>query len=257
MLHNHSHDPLQNQQLASLSADVYLAVKSHLSVLSFPIGTTLMDDGGVFEDVYFPLAGMISLVVEMKDGTGIETATVGREGVVGAMSALGIPRSHVRATVQLPLVCARISARALSTLADKSKPIRDLCMRYNETLLVQARINAACNVLHQLDARFCRWILQTSDRIDGKDIALTQEFLGEMLGVRRTSVTDVAHKFKSAGMINYSRGHIKILDRDAMKLAACECYETLRNATREIAETKLAAHPRPTHRQIGGAFSLT
>lgn len=241
MLHNHSQDARQNQQLAALPADLFLRVTPHLSILSFPIGKTLVDDGGVFEDVYFPLSGMISLVVEMKDGKGIEAATVGREGVVGAMSALGLPRSYVRATVQLPLVCARISAPALTLLADDSRPIRDLCIRYNETLLAQARITAACNVLHSLEARFCRWILQTSDRVDGNDIALTQEFLSEMLGVRRTSVTDIAHKFKAAAVINYSRGHIEILDREVMKSAACECYENLREASREIAATKAVA----------------
>jgi CRP-like cAMP-binding protein len=125
-----------------LPADLFLRVAPHLSILSFPNGRTLMDDGGVFEDVYFPLSGMISLVVEMKDGKGIEAATVGREGVVGAIPALGLPRSYVRATVQLPLICARISAPALTLLADDSRPIRDLCNRYNETLLCPSKNNS-------------------------------------------------------------------------------------------------------------------
>ena len=109
-----------------------------------------------------------------------------------------------------------------------SRPITDLCIRYNEVLLTQARMTAACNALHHVEARFCRWLLQTRDRAESDTIQLTQEFLAEMLGVRRTSVTEVASKIQAAGAISYSRGVIKIIDLDAVEAMSCECYETLR-----------------------------
>jgi CRP-like cAMP-binding protein len=171
---------------------------------------------------------MVSLVVVMRDGKAIETATVGREGVVGAMSGLGLHTSWVRAIAQLPTFASRISSPQLRKAATSSKPISDLCIRYNEVLLGQARITAACNALHHVEARFCRWLLQTRDRAESDTITLTQEFLSEMLGVRRTSVTEVASKIQADGAISYSRGVIKIIDLEALRAMSCECYETVR-----------------------------
>src|SRR5260370_14261688 len=124
----------------------------------------------------------------------IETATVGREGVFGAMSGFGLYVSLVRTIVQLPMFASRIASTELRKAVATSEPIADLCLRYNEVLLAQARVTAACNALHQVEARFCRWLLQTRDRAESDSIPLTQEFLAEMLGVRRTSVTEVASK---------------------------------------------------------------
>ena len=115
--------------------------------------------------------------------------------------------------------------------ASNSKPIFDLCLRYNEVLLAQAQINAACHALHRIEARFCRWLLQTRDRVQSDTVLVTQEFLSEMLGVRRTSVTQVACQIQSSGAISYSRGIIKIIDLEALKAMSCECYETLREHT--------------------------
>jgi CRP-like cAMP-binding protein len=167
----------------------------------------------------------------MRDGKAVETATVGREGVVGAMSGLGIHTSWVRAIAQLPLFASRISSTELRKAATSSKPITDLCIRYNEVLLEQARITAACNAMHQIEPRFCRWLLQTRDRAESDTITLTHEFLSEMLGVRRTSVTEVATKIQAAGAISYSRGVIKIVDLRALETMACECYDAIRHQT--------------------------
>jgi CRP-like cAMP-binding protein len=174
---------------------------------------------------------MVSVVVVMRDGKAIETATVGREGVVGAMSGFGLHLSRVRAIAQLPAVACRIASTHLRRAVSSSKAIADLCLRYNEVLLDQARITAACNALHQVEPRFCRWLLQTSERAESNTIQLTQEFLAEMLGVRRTSVTEVASKIQATGAISYSRGVIKIVDLGALKALSCECYETLRDRT--------------------------
>jgi CRP-like cAMP-binding protein len=133
----------------------------------------------------------------------------------------------VRVVVQLPLRASKIAAPQFRRVAATNDAIRNLSINYNEVLLSQARVTAACNALHHIDARFCRWLLQCSDRSNGDDVTLTQEFLAEMLGVRRTSVTEVAGKIQASGAISYSRGIIKILDRPKLEALACECYQTL------------------------------
>jgi len=220
--------PLSNKLLAALPRKDFELLRPHLGMLPFEQATVLCEPGAEFDHVYFPLSGMISLVIVMRDGKAIETATVGREGVVGAMSGLGRHVSQVRTIAQLPMFAARITSAQLRKAVSSSKPIGNLCLRYNEVLLAQARVTAACNALHHVEARFCRWLLQTRDRAESDTILLTQEFLSEMLGVRRTSVTEVAGKIQAQGAISYSRGIIKIVDLDALKAMSCECYETLR-----------------------------
>jgi CRP-like cAMP-binding protein len=170
---------------------------------------------------------MLSLLAVLKDGKAIETATVGREGVVGAMAGLGLYKSLVRVVVQLPIGITKISATQFRKAASVSEAIRDLGVHYNEVLLSQARVTAACNAMHIIEARFCRWLLQSADCAGSSTVSLTQEFLAEMLGVRRTSVTEVASKIQNTGAIKYSRGIINILDRAALETMSCECYQTL------------------------------
>jgi CRP-like cAMP-binding protein len=219
--------PLDNRLLASLPRDHFDRLLPHLSTVSLPQGDVLTEAGDEVDQVYFPHYGMLSLLAVLRDGKAIETATVGREGVVGAMAGLGLYKSLVRVVVQMPMACSKIAAPHFRTVAAASDPVRNLCIRYNEVLLSQARVTAACNALHSIEARFCRWLLQSADRAAGDTVALTQEFLAEMLGVRRTSVTEVATKVQNAGVITYSRGVIRILDRGALMRMSCECYETL------------------------------
>ena len=227
-------DPLQNSLLRSLSGSDYEQLHPHLYVADYPLSKTLVEDGHDFQDVYFPLTGMLSLVLEMENGNSIEVATVGREGVVGAMASLGLTESNVRVTVQLPMLCARIPVWRLRQVTKTSEEIRSLFIRYNEVLLVQARINAGCNALHQIDARLSRWILQSADRGDGGPLALTHEFLAQMLGVRRTSVNAAARKLLSQKLIRYSRGRIEILDIDGLRLKSCECYRNQLGKSRRL-----------------------
>jgi CRP-like cAMP-binding protein len=221
-------NPLDNKLLASLPRSDFDALMQRSAVMELPQGTIVCEAGDEASEVLFPVSGMISLVVVMRNGKAIETATVGKEGVVSAMAGFGIYVSQVRAVVQISGSALRVPAAAFRKLVTASPAIGDLCMRYNETLLVQARITAACNALHAVEARFCRWLLQTGDRAGPEKITLTQEFLSEMLGVRRTSVTDVARRISEAGIITYSRGVITVLDRKRLKELSCECYETMR-----------------------------
>jgi CRP-like cAMP-binding protein len=227
-LHTIDPGPLSNKLLAALPREDFALLSPHLTTHGIAQGTVLCEPDDEIDQIYFPLSGMVSLVMVMKDGKAIETATVGREGVIGAMAGLGLHRTRVRALAQLPLFAGRISASLLRKAAIRSKAIADLCIRYNETLLDQARVTAACNALHPIESRFCRWLLQSRDRAESDTIQLTQEFLSEMLGVRRTSVTEVAVKVQATGAISYSRGQIKIIDVDVLKALSCECYETLR-----------------------------
>jgi CRP-like cAMP-binding protein len=221
--------PLDNKLLASLPRDHFDRLLPHLSPVQLPQGLVLFEAGDEVDQIYFPSSGILSLLSVLRDGKAIETATVGREGVVGAMAGLGLHKSLVRVVVQMPTACSKISAGHFRTAAAASNAIRNLCIRYNEVLLLQARVTAACNALHSIEARLCRWLLQCADRAASDTIALTQEFLAEMLGVRRTSVTEVASRVQATGAITYSRGVIKILDRSTLMRMSCECYETLQD----------------------------
>ena len=218
---------MANKLLAALPRDQFSLIAPHLTTVSFTQNTVLLEASEEVDHVYFPHDGMLSLLAVMRDGKAIETATVGREGVVGGMAGLGLYRSLVRIVVQLPMTASRIAASQFRKAAVASEALRNLCINYNEVLLTQARITAACNALHPVEARFCRWLLQSADRAAGDTVALTQELLAEMLGVRRTSVTEVAGKMQSEGVITYSRGVIRIVDRAALERLSCECYQTL------------------------------
>jgi CRP-like cAMP-binding protein len=217
-----------NRLLADLPRADFDLISPHLSIETLAQGKVLAEAGDEVDHACFPNSGMISLLTMLRDGKAIETATIGRDGVFGAAAAFGLYRTKVRAIVQLPMTAATLPAPVLRRAAESSKAIQMLCIRYNEVLLAQARITAACNALHMIEARFCRWLLQTSHVSGNSTVTLTQEFLSEMLGVRRTSVTEVASKLQSAGLISYSRGVIHILDGDALRQKSCECFETLR-----------------------------
>lgn len=216
-----------NLLLAGLPGETAAMLSPHFTLHTFKQSIVLYEAGDEVEHVYFPHSGMTSMLAVMQNGKAIETATIGREGVVGAMAGLGLYTSMVRAVVQLPMLASRISAARFRQVASVSPLVENLCIRYNEVLLTQARLTAACNALHPVDSRFCRWLLQSADRAESSTLPLTQELLSEMLGVRRTSVTEVAGKLQAAGYITYSRGVIKIVDRAALERVSCECYSTL------------------------------
>src|SRR3954471_8380418 len=226
-VHSPTSSHLDNKLLASLPRSQFDLLVPHLTVATLAQTTVVYEVGDEVDQVYFPHNGMFSLLAVMRDGKAIETATVGREGVIGAMAGLGLYTSLVRVVVQLPLTASKIASPLFRKAAAASEEIRNVAIHYNEVLLTQARVTAACNALHPVEARFCRWLLQSADRAASDTVTLTQELLAEMLGVRRTSVTEVAGKMQSEGVITYSRGVIRILDRTALERLSCECYQTL------------------------------
>ena len=226
-MHAPSTSPLDNKLLASLPRRDYATLFEHMHTVSLIQGDVVFEVGDEVDQVYFPHNGMFSLLAVMRDGKAIETATVGREGLIGGMAGLGLYRSLVRVVAQLPVTASKIASPLFRKAVGSGNAIHTLIIQFNEVLLTQARITAACNALHPVEARFCRWLLQTADRAASDTVTLTQELLAEMLGVRRTSVTEVAHKIQEQGVISYSRGVIKILDRPALERLSCECYQTL------------------------------
>jgi CRP-like cAMP-binding protein len=177
---------------------------------------------------------MISLLAVMQAGNGIETATIGREGAVGTLVGLGGRIAVSRAVVQVGGNLSLISAARFQAAVSARMAIRDLVARYNDVQMALVHQSAGCNALHHVETRLCRWLLQTRDRSDSDTLALTQEFLSEMLGVQRTTVTLLASELQSAGLIRFRRGQIEIVDRAGLEGKACECYEVIRHRTEEL-----------------------
>jgi CRP-like cAMP-binding protein len=217
-----------NRLLSALAQADFALLSPHLREAHFQQGAMLQEAGDLIEQIYFPRTGMISLLAVMRNGDGVECATIGREGAVGAMSGLGSRRSMSRAVMQIEGDSSQISPSNFRAAIESSGAIRDLVVRYNDVQLALVHQTAGCNALHDVEQRLCRWLLQTHDRCGSDAIPLTQKFLSEMLGVQRTHVTAIAQSLQSAGLIEYRRGRIDIIDRKALERKSCECYETVR-----------------------------
>jgi CRP-like cAMP-binding protein len=181
--------------------------------------------------LWFPASGVMSVLSEMEDGSVVEVATVGREGMVGLPLVLDARQSAQRIFVQIPGQGLRLSAAAFARLRPRLPALERLLLRYALSLVVQVSQGSACNRLHPIEARCARWLLLTHDRVDGDAFPLTQEFLAQMLGVTRPSVSIAAGMLQKAGLIHYARGAIEILDRPGLEQASCECYAVI---TREF-----------------------
>ncbi len=219
---------LQNRLLVSLPAADYALLAPHLATVELERGRLLYDPGDRMDTVYFPHDGVISLMTLMESGAAIESATIGREGALGLQAAVTPRWSLSRAIVQTPVRASRIGAAALHDIWKRSAPLRELVERHGEALFGHALQSVGCNALHSVEARFCRWLLACHDRISSDTIALTQEFLADMLGVQRTTVTAVARSLQQKGVIRYRRGVVDIVDRPGLETLACECYTAIR-----------------------------
>ena len=221
-----AHSP--NRLLAFLPANIFATIQPHLKVVELKLGDVVAATGGKVKRVYFPHSGAISLVVEMGVGDMIETAMVGRDGVHNAASALDGKVSLNKGIVQLAGVTSVIDADKLRTIADENKALRSIIIRHEQVLLAQSQQSAACNASHSVEARMCRWLMRMRDLADGDEMTLTQEFLAQMLGVRRSSVSIVAGTLQKAGFIRYRRGNIRILDLKGLQGGCCECYAAVK-----------------------------
>jgi CRP-like cAMP-binding protein len=215
-----------NRLLASLPRGVFSSIKPDLRLVEFSHGDVLAETGSQIRRVYFPHSGIISLVVELSVGDMIETATVGRDGVIGAASALDGRISFNKGIVQLAGVASVMGVERLRALAEENKRFRSILIRHEQVLFAQAQQSAACNASHAAEARMCRCLLRMRD-LAGERLHLTQQFLGQMMGVQRSTVSLAANTLQQAGLIKYRRGNIEILDVEGLREAACECYATV------------------------------
>jgi CRP-like cAMP-binding protein len=218
-----------NLLLASLSASDGAALQAHLKSISLEHEKILFEAGGEVAAIYFPTGAVNSLVVGLSSGETVEAAMVGKDGVVGASAALGGNIPGNRGVVQLAGTAMMCNVDALKSAALQSHSLLSALVRHEQTVYAQASHSAACMANHHVDARLCRWLLRARDLADSDTLDFTQEFLAEMLGVRRTSVTLHARTLQHAGLIKYSRGRIQITDVEAMQETVCECYGTVKS----------------------------
>ncbi len=220
--------PVRNSILNALPPEDFARLAPHLSHIALEKGRLLYDPGDLIETVYFPNNCVISLMTLMDNGAAIESATVGREGALGLGTAIAPRQSLSRTIIQVAGDASRMPSGPLKEAYGRSAALRTLIDRHSDALYGHAIQSVACNALHSVEARFCRWLLTCHDRIDENTVGLTQEFLADMLGVQRTTVTAVAGALQAKGLIRYRRGIVDILDRAGLQAMTCECYGAVR-----------------------------
>jgi CRP-like cAMP-binding protein len=236
--------PRQNHLLDALPEAEFEQLLPDLEPVPLPLGKVLYESGEKLDYVYFPTTSIVSLLYVMENGASAEIAVVGNEGIVGIALFMGGETVPNRAVVQsaghayrlkgsvLKRELARFGARRDSTL-------QPLLLRYTMALVTQMAQTAVCNRHHSIDQQLCRWLLLSLDRLPSDELDMTQELIANMLGVRREGVTEAAGRLQSAGLIRYSRGHIKVLDRPGLEARVCECYAVVRREFERLL-------PRPT-----------
>jgi CRP-like cAMP-binding protein len=213
-----------------------------LRSVSFPRGHILGQTGQRIEEVFFPETGMISVVVELDSGDRVEAAVIGHQSAFGVGVAFDSPLHVNTGVVQIPCTVTVMSAEDLRDIADTSDEARQLLFAHQQFLLAQAQQTAACNAKHHIPERLCTWLLRARDATDRTAFDLTQEFVAEMLGVQRPSVSIVASQLQEAGLISYTRGHLSIVNEQGLMDAACECYRTLQDQQRRLFPAPLPRH---------------
>ena len=217
-------DYLENHLLRLLSAEEYARLHASMRPASLVLGQVLYEPGGLLDHVYFPTTCVVSCLYTMHDGSTAEMALAGNDGVVGVALFLGGNTMPHRAVVQIGGNALKMPARVLQEEFARGGQLQHILLRYTHALIIQISQTAVCNRLHSVEQRLCRWLLLCHDRVSGTEIAMTQEFIANLLGGRRESVTIAAGHLQDMGLIQYSRGHIKILDREGLETMACECY---------------------------------
>src|ERR1700682_6072892 len=217
-----------NWLLDALPTEVYERLVNDLQPVSFDLGEVVYEPGGQMDYVYFPTTCHVSLLYTMINGVTAEMGLVGNEGVVGIALFMGGDTTPNRAVIQGSGKALKLRAKALQYEFNRGGEFQHLLLRYTLALITQISQTAVCNRLHSVEQRLCRWLLMTHDRTHSDELQMTQEFISNMLGVRREGVTHAAQNLQEKGLISYVRGHIKILDRQKLEESVCECYEVVR-----------------------------
>ena len=217
-----------NRLLGAMTAASLARIDAHLESIELKLGVVVCEAGGLLKHAYFPQGAVLSLLTVLENGSAIETANIGREGAFGLFAAMYSRVSFNRCLVQLEGAVLRCPIGVLQAEFKRSEHVRDLFVSYSETLLSQVQQTVACNAMHTTEERMCRWLLMMHDRAEGEALPYTHEFLSHMLGANRKSVTLAALSMQSAGLINYRRGRIQVLDRPGLERTACECYAVVK-----------------------------
>jgi CRP-like cAMP-binding protein len=219
----------ENAFLAGLPASEFALLRSHLAPLELHVGDTLHFCGERIDSVIFPISGVVAMAVPLQTVTGAGVALVGREGVVGGFAAAASAPAPCDAAVQVAGTGLRMPAAAFRYALEQSTPLRCLAARFDAAMLAHAEQMALCNAAHPAETRICRYLLEVQDRCGGDKIPLTQATLGQLLSVRRTTVTLVAGRLETAGVLQCRRGYMQIMDREQLERHACECYGHLKH----------------------------
>jgi CRP-like cAMP-binding protein len=235
-------EALRNGVLAALPANELERIERDLTLVDLPYKQVLIEHNQPIEAVYFPVAGMVSLISLMADGSGIEVASIGREGVVGVPTFLGCETMAGQAVTQIAGSALRMPVPAFREAAAECEVLSARLGRYTQALLTLVSQSSGCNRVHLVEPRCARWLLMVEDRV-GRSFPLTHLFLSQMLGVRRATVTEVLGRFQDAGLIEYRRGRITIVDRGGLEGAACECYGIVESEFAWLMEGKRVPSP--------------
>ncbi|OUL32126.1 Crp/Fnr family transcriptional regulator [Nostoc sp. 106C] len=233
----------KNKLLAALPCTEYERLAPHLQIVRLSNQQVIYDIAEPIAYAYFPQGSIISELAMMDDGSTVEVALVGHEGMAGIPIILGDNISSIKAIVQIPGYSVRLNADVLKTEFDRGGSLQRLLLRYVQAVITEMAQGTACNRLHRLEKRLSRWLLKVSDRLGSQEFPLTQEFIAEMLGVRRSGVTVAAGILSQSGIISYHRGYITILDREALEATSCECYRIVKaEFTRLLGDLPVCKH---------------
>jgi len=220
--------PRQNHLLDALLNAEYNRLFPNLELIQMPLGEAIYESGGKLKHVYFPTTSIVSLLYVMEDGASAEIAVVGNEGILGISLFMGGETTPSRAVVQSAGYGYRLKAQLLKNEFNRAGPVMRLLLRYTQALITQMAQTAVCNRHHSVEQQLCRWLLLSLDRLASDELTMTQELIANMLGVRREGVTEAAGKLQRAGLIDYSRGRILVLDRPRLEERVCECYQVVK-----------------------------
>jgi CRP-like cAMP-binding protein len=223
-----SDSPKDNRLLAALPEENYQALLPFLEPLPLPLGMALYESGGAQGYVYFPTSSIVSLLYVLENGSSAEIAVTGCEGLVGIALFMGGETTPSRAVVQSAGGSYRLRAAVLKKEFESGGPLQHLLLRYTQALITQMTQTAVCNRHHAVEQQLCRWLLLSLDRLPANELVMTQELIANMLGVRREGVTEAAGRLQADGLIEYSRGRIRVLDREHLEARVCECYAVVK-----------------------------
>ena len=230
----------ENRLLASLPEGLKTRWQPHLELVELPLGQVLYEASRLMADVFFPITAIVSLLYVLENGASAEIAIVGNEGIVGIALFMGGESTPSRAVVQSAGRGCRLKASVMKDEFNRAGPVLHLLLRYTQALITQMAQTAVCNRHHSLDQQLCRWLLLSLDRLQGAELVMTQELIANMLGVRREGVTEGALKLQKAGLIQYARGHITVLDRPRLESRTCECYAVVKREYDRLLPAKVA-----------------